>query len=64
MLKRILLVTITVPVFLFFTAHHKIYASANCNDRNYRTIHQLFKSLEAAVKNTLAHTGKDVVIEI
>ena len=59
-----LLVIITVPVFLFCAAQHKIFVSANGNDKNQGTIQQPIKTLEAAVKNALTHKGKDVVIEI
>jgi len=53
-----------MPVFLFCAAQYKIFVSANGKDKNRGTIQQPFKTLEAAVKNAVAHTGKDVVIEI
>lgn len=64
MTKKILLSLILLPVYFFSSGQDKIYVSTTGSDNNVGTLAKPFKTLNAAITNSLSRVGKDVVIEM
>lgn len=62
--KKLLLSAILLPVFFFCAGQNTIYVSTKGNDNNPGSLLKPFRTLRAAISNSIHLTRKDVSIEM